>query len=143
MIDVFGLFKRKDETIVQLLTEIDRVARTVPAGIQQVSTPIFARLTQEVKTKWIGENIATYKALIQQGQSHEAFIYNFVVNAAGDKLESGDFHIYRGVLNYNGGLYKQLFEHCINTMVSAGVYTKEWASENLRDPVYEGIKDVG
>jgi len=140
---MFGLFSRKDELIIQLLAKLEEAKRAAPTEARQVSDPLFDQLAGTIKTKWASEHIANYRNKIQDGESHEAFIYNFIVHATGDKLESGRYHLYRGILSPEGRLYQQLFEHAINTMVSAGGYTKEWADNNLRAPVYKGIKEFG
>lgn len=141
---MFSFFKRKHEIVVRdLLESIELCKRSTPEAIRQVSDSLFDSLSGAVKSQWTSEHIANYKAQIQAGESHEAFIYNFIVHTCGDKLESGRYHIYRGVLNSEGHLYLQLFEHAITTMIEKGEYTKEWADENLRHLVLNGIKEMG
>ncbi|MEW6325159.1 MAG: hypothetical protein AB1515_07205 [Nitrospirota bacterium] len=115
----------------------------MPTEVKQVADPLFASLSRSVKSEWKNEHVTHYKTEIRNGERHEAFIYNFIVHACGDRLESGRYHIYRGVLNFEGDLYRQLFEHSINTMISSGEYSKEWADEHLRFSVYKGIKEAG
>jgi hypothetical protein len=140
---MFSFFKRKDEIVLDLLERINRCKQSVPEAVRQISDPLFNSLFGAVKSKWTNEHIANYKAQIQAGESHEAFIYNFVVHTCGDRLESGRYHIYRGILSFEGQLCQQLFEHAITAMIEKGEYTKEWADENLRRPVLMGIKEMG
>lgn len=140
---MFSFFKRKDETVRVLLERIVICKISTPDEIRQLSDPLFDTLSDAVKFKWTREHIANYKAQIQAGESHEAFIYNFITHACADKLETGRYHVYRGVLNMEGHLYLQLFEHAISTMIEKGGYTKEWADENLRRPVLSAIKELG
>lgn len=140
---MFSFFKRKEQIVVDLLERIERCKQSAPEAVRQISDPLFDTLSDVVKSKWTSEHIANYKAQIQAGESHEAFIYNFVVHACGDRLESGRYHVYRGVLGIEGQLYRQLFEHAITAMIEKGEYTKEWADENLRRPVLKGIKEMG
>lgn len=140
---MFNFFKRKDETVRILLERIAGCKLSAPEEVRHLSDPLFDSLFDAVKSKWTTEHIANYKAQIQAGESHEAFIYNFIVHSCADKLESGRCHVYRGVLNMEGRLYLQIFEHAISTMIEKGGYTKEWADENLRHPVLNGIKEVG
>ena len=81
--------------------------------------------------------------MAREGFSPESFICNYVVHRTADQLESGSLHIYRGVLSTEGTSVKAVFEHAINFMTARGEYTREWADENLRKPVYDGIKRVG
>lgn len=140
---MFSFFKRKDGIVRDLLERIERCKQSAPEAVQQISDPLFDSLSSAVKSQWTSEHIATYKAQIQAGESHEAFIYNFIIHACGDRLESGICHVYHGVLNSEGHLYLQLFEHAITAMIGRGEYTKEWADENLRRPVLNGIKEMG
>ena len=140
---MFNFFKRKDETVDVLIERIEQCKKSAPEEVRHISDPLFDSLSGTVKSQWTSEHIANYKAQIQAGESHEAFIYNFIIHACGDRLESGRYHVYRGVLNSEGHLYLQLFEHAITTMIEKGEYTKEWANENLRGPVLKGIKEMG
>lgn len=140
---MFSFFKRKDEIVSVLLERIAGCKLSILEEVRHLSDPLFDSLSDAVKSKWTNEHIANYKGQIQAGESHEAFIYNFIVHACADRLESGRYHVYRGVLNMEGHLYLQLFEHAISSMIEKGEYTKEWADENLRRPVLMGIKEVG
>ena len=140
---MFGLFKKKDETILKLLETINRCKVGVPDELQIVSNPLFDTLSGSVKHRWKKRDIANYKSMIQLGESPEAFIYNFIVHRCADRLESGSYHVYRGVLSGIGQLYLRLFEHAISIMVAKGEYTQQWADDNLRYPVQKEIKEVG
>jgi hypothetical protein len=115
----------------------------VPSELAHLSGPLFDLLRNTVTTKWKQEHIDNYTAQLRAGESHEAFIYNFIVQVVADKLESGQYHVYRGVLAMEGHQYKALFEYAIDTMIAFGTYTKEWADSNLRAAVYKGIKEMG
>ncbi len=140
---MFNLFKRKDAVIESLISTIDSCKTIAPSDVQEVSDSLFDSLARAVRSKWTNEHRANYRDQIQAGESPEAFIYNFIIHACGDKLESGDYHIYLGVLNYEGDLYRQLLEHSIATMVSRGEYTKAWATKNLYNPIINGIREIG
>lgn len=140
---MFSFFKRKDKIIGDLLEKIESCKQASPEAVRQISNPMFDSLASAVKSQWTNEHIANYKAQIQTGESHEAFIYNFIVHTCGDRLESGTHHVYRGILNSEGHHYLRLFEHAIAAMIDKGEYTNEWADENLRRPVFNGIKEMG
>lgn len=140
---MFGFLKKKSAEMSVLLERIELAQRAVPDELMHLSGPLLENLAATVKSKWKQEHIDNYVAQVRAGESHEAFISNFLVHAVADKLESGRYHVYRGVLGMEGTQYKALFEHAINTMVARGGYTKEWADENLRKTVYKGIKEMG
>jgi|CXWL01.1.fsa_nt_gi hypothetical protein len=140
---MFGFLKKKSAEVSVLLERIELAQQVVPDELKHLSAPLLESLSSTVNTKWEQEHIDNYVAQVRAGESHEAFIYNFLVHSVADKLESGHYHVYRGVLALEGMQYKALFEHVINTMVARGGYTQEWADENLRKVVYKGIKEIG
>lgn len=140
---MFSFFKKKDETVGILLQRIEQCKQSAPVWSKNISDPLFDSLSAAVKSQWTSEHINNYKSQIQAGESHEAFIYNFIIQSCGDILESGSYHIYRGVLSSEGKLYLQLFEHAISTTIERSEYKSEWANENLRRPVLNGIKEMG
>jgi len=139
---MFGFPKKKFNEVTELLDRIEVVRRGVPGELIHLSGPLLDLLLETVK-KWKQNHVDDYAAQVRGGESHEAFIYNYLVHATADKLESGHYHVYRGVLGMEGMQYKSLFEHEINTMVARGGYTKEWADKNLRETVSKGIKEIG
>lgn len=140
---MLGLFKRKDPAVDDLLERIAQCKAAVPTETHMVADPLFDTLAKVVSREWKKEHLENYKTEVAAGGKPEVFIFNYIVHVCGDRLESGRYHIYRGVLNMQGKLYQQLFEYSIATMISAGEYTKEWANENLRNPVYKGVQEVG
>jgi hypothetical protein len=140
---MLGIFKRRDPAVDDLLAKIAQCKAAVPSEAQMVADRLFDILAKVVSREWKKEHLENYKAEVRAGGKPEAFIFNYIVQICGDRLESGRYHVYRGVLNMEGKLYQQLFEHSIATMIAAGEYTKDWADENLRKPVYKGVREVG
>ena len=140
---MFGFLKKKSAEVSVLLERIELAQRAMPDELRHLSGPLLKNLSATVRSKWTREHIDNYVAQARAGESHEAFICNFLVHAVADILESGRYHVYRGVLGIEGTQYRALFEHAISTMVARGGYTKEWADENLRKAVYKGIKEAG
>lgn len=140
---MLSFLRKKPPEIQELLTRVDAAIRRMPENVAPLGRPLLEKLAGTIKKQWTAEHEKNYAEQIRQGETHEAFIYNFIVHAVGDQLESGQHHIYRGVLGPVGITYKQLFEHAINTMVEMEGYTQEWANENLRATVYKTIKEVG
>lgn len=140
---MFGFFRKQSKEMSDLFERIEMARRAVPRELAHLSEPLLDLLAITIKKKWKQEHINNYAEQIHSGESHEAFIYNYLIHDVGDKLESGHYHVYRGVLGLEGMQYKSLFEHAIDTMVTRSGYTKKWADMNLRAPVYKGIKEMG
>src|SRR3990167_3447766 len=140
---MFGFFKKQPKEIRDLLERIDVAKQKFPEDVAYLLNPFLDLLKKTIKSDWKQEHIKNYIEQIRAGETHEGFIYNAIVHSTADKLESGQHHIYRGVLGPEGHKYKLIFEHAINTIIDSGAYTKEWADENLRAAVYKGIKDIG
>jgi hypothetical protein len=139
----FGLIKKKAVAIEVLLAKIDECKGMVPEDTKHLAGRMFDALSNAVRNQWTKEHIKNFEGQIAQGETHEAFIYNYVVHTCGNILESGKVHVYRGVLNDEGRQYLELFNHAITRMISLGGYTKDWADANLRAPVLKGISEMG
>ena len=140
---MFGLFKKKTGAIEVLLAKIDECKGLAPENTKNLAGNMFDALSNAVRNQWTKEHIKNYEGQIAQGETHEAFIYNYVVHTCGNILESGKVHVYRGVLNDEGRQYLELFNHAINRMISLGGYSKDWAEANLHAPVMKGISEMG
>lgn len=140
---MLSFFRKKPLEIQDLLASMNRVIENLPEDLLPLGTQLLQKLSNEVKHQWKAKDEQNYADLIKNGETHDAFIYNFLVHSTGDQLESGQHHTYRGMLSIRGKQYKRLFEHSINTMVESGEYTQDWANVNLRNPVNEGIKSAG
>ena len=82
--------------------------------------------------------------LIQGGASPREWIYSVIGNIAGDHVESGRYHVYRGLLNPVGpgeDLLK-IFDLSVNELVQMGAIDKEYADQQ-KAGIRENIKKVG
>lgn len=140
---MFGFLRRRSAEIGVLLERVDLAEQQVPDSLRSLASFFFDELRSAIKSEWKPEHDQNYVAEIRRGETHEAFIYNFLVHSTANRLESGRYHAYRGVLGAEGTQLKALFEYAINTMIERGGYTKEWADDNLRRAVYKSIKEVG
>jgi hypothetical protein len=75
-----------------------------------------------------------FKSIIQKGASPHQWIYSTIANVSGDLVESGHYHIYRGVLNPIGpgeDLLK-LFDSAVDELVKIGSVEAKYANEQKR-----------
>jgi hypothetical protein len=62
-------------------------------------------------------NSSQFTDLIRNGTNPRVWVLSSFVNLAGDSLESGVFHLYRGVLNDEGKEYLKSFNYLIDELV--------------------------
>lgn len=139
----FRFAKKLNPVVDGLLSKIDELKKNAPDSLYDIAPPLFDSLTNAVKTKWTPVNIEEYTENIKNGESHEGFICNYLVHVCGDRLESGNYHVYRGVLSEEGKSYAQQLNYAIGVMVKKGEDTEAWAQENLRGPIMRGVSNAG
>ena len=101
-------------------------------------------IVREYVEKGLDANKDQFSELIQKGGSVRKYIYTVIVNVSGDLAESGQYHIYRGVLNPMGpgeNLLK-IFDSAMDELVKLGETNKEHA-EAQKKAIRENIKSVG
>lgn len=76
------------------------------------------------------------------GSRVEGFILAAVSNASGDYAESGEFHMYRGVLSPKGEKYLKLFLFCIRRLHEIGEIEEEYRNQQI-EQIYKNISSVG
>jgi len=81
---------------------------------------------------------------IQQGASPRHWVYRTIANIAGDLVESGNYHIYRGVINpmEPGEELVEIFDMAVDKLVEMRVLDTEQAKKE-KGALRENIKSVG
>jgi len=81
---------------------------------------------------------------IRQGASPCHWVYRTIANVAGDLVESGNYHIYRGVLNplEPGEELVEIFDMAVDKLVEMKVLHPEQAKKE-KGTLRENIKSVG
>ena len=101
-------------------------------------------LVREQIEKGINENTKQFLEVVQKWRSVRKYVYSMIANISGDMVESGQYHIYRGVLNPMGpgqNLLK-IFDSAMDELVKLGDTDKENA-EKQKKAIRENIKGVG
>ena len=76
-----------------------------------------------------------YKNIVSQVKDRESarqLIYFAIVNIAGEYIESGYYHIYRGVLNPLGDDFLSLFDMSVKRLLEVGAITAKEAEEQTQ-----------
>jgi bifunctional DNA-binding transcriptional regulator/antitoxin component of YhaV-PrlF toxin-antitoxin module len=83
-------------------------------------------------------------AKLRAGISPTHFIYTAIANIAGDHAESGNYHIYRGVINpmSPGNDFTSLFNMAIDRLQQSGAISEKEAEEQ-KTGLRNNIKTVG
>ena len=81
--------------------------------------------------------------IIKQGETPRQWMYSTISNIAGDLVESGNYHIYRGVINPmgTGNELLKIFNKAIDKLVEMKVLDSERA-EKEKGALQENIKSV-
>lgn len=85
-----------------------------------------------------------FTSMIGPEMSARQWVLAACCNVAGDILESGEFHVYRGMLDPMGpgpGLLK-IFDKTVNALVSMGAATEEFADKQ-RMQLRKNLQSVG
>lgn len=80
--------------------------------------------------------------LVKQGVSPRVQVYNAMANLVGDMVESGHYHVYRGVLNIDGENLLRLFDFAIDSLVAIDSIDSIHANEQ-KAALRKNIQDVG
>ena len=81
---------------------------------------------------------------VNKGKTPREWIYSSIANISGDLLESGQYHLYRGVINPVGpgsGLRK-IFDYSIDELVKIEIITQEKADEE-KNALGKNILEAG
>lgn len=81
-------------------------------------------------------------ALVKQGVSPQAQVYNAITNLAGDLVESGNYHVYRGVLSPVGEDLLRLFDTATDGLAHIGAIDADHAKKQ-KAGIRKNIKSVG
>ena len=79
---------------------------------------------------------------LQNNKSKYPLLYGMIANIAGDLVESGEYHIYRGYLNEEGANLLKLFNDSIDRLTELKAIEKDYANEQKK-AIHENIRHAG
>lgn len=80
--------------------------------------------------------------MLKDNISPKRTAYSWINNVSGDMLESGQYHIYRGVLNQTGNDLLRIFDISTDKLVEVGDMDKDKAKEHKQN-IRSCINSVG
>lgn len=73
------------------------------------------------------------KIINEQNISPRRTACSWINNVAGDSLEGGQYHVYRGVLNFVGEAYLKIYDKSTDILLEVGEMSKESAEQHKQD----------
>jgi hypothetical protein len=80
--------------------------------------------------------------LVKQGVSPRVQVYNAMSNLVGDMVESGHYHVYRGMLDSDGENLLRLFDFAMDSLVATGSIDSTYANKQ-KAALRKSIQHVG
>ncbi len=100
------------------------------------------RVVRNIIEQAVWDNLFTVIDRINTGLSVHWAVYSMLANTAGDLLESGHYHIWRGELNPMGNDLLQLFDAAVDEGVRLGAIDKDQA-QTQKSALRMSIAEVG
>jgi len=126
-----------------LSKEIKAVLSILDELYYEFDTYLSFKMVKKQAEKMVLANKGKLKEIIIKSNiSPKRTAYSWINNVSGDMLESGEYHIYRGMLNQTGDELLKIFDISTDELVKLGDMDKEKAykqKENIR----ENIKSIG
>lgn len=129
-----NLFLDKEiKAVLQILHEIEHeFENNLSFGIvREQAERIILKNKDKIKQIMVKENISPRRTA-----------YSWINNVSGDMLESGQYHVYRGVLNIAGNELLKIFDISTDKLVEVGDMDKNHA-EKQKTNIRSSIKSVG
>ncbi len=117
-------------------------------GILEEASQKFGTGGFDLETAHIEKSILSHTEqfmdVVRKGRSVRKYVYSMITNTSGDMVESGQYHIYRGVLNPMGPGEDLLniFDLAMDELVRLGDTDDENAKKE-KEAIRENIKKVG
>jgi hypothetical protein len=123
--------------------EVQIVLKLLDEAELSVNSPAFSLIKKHIKTG-ISKFPDKIVENLKESQSPQQIVYLMIANTAGDQLETGIYHMYRGVLNPldSGPELLRIYNFAIDELVRIGYMSEKEAEEN-RSGLHENIRNVG
>ena len=102
------------------------------------------RIVREQVERLIFKNPKVFVDVIKKGTPPRQWVLGTVSNFAGDHVESGEYHVHRGLLDPlgPGNDFLKIYDATADELVRMGVLEAEFA-ERQKAGVRDNIRDVG
>lgn len=119
---------------MDILDEADFYFKPLGNAFSHVRHPIEAGIKKQPR--------ALAKLIRDSGKHPRIWVYSMICNISGDYAESGQYHIYRGVLKPFGEKFLEIHDEAMDELIKLKEITGEVAAEQ-KSKLREGIASVG
>jgi hypothetical protein len=124
-------------------TRVSQSGITIPSADTWHDSEAFQIVRKEIE-KIILAHPDEFARMVQDGTSPREWVWAAISNIAGNHVESGEYHIYRGFLNPLGpGQYlMKLYDTALDELTRMGAMQLDHATEE-KSALRKNIRDVG
>ena len=119
--------------------------RTVLSVLDELSLEFNSDAFQTIRRQIEDAMLRDSKKVVNQvkeGASPKELVYYAIANFAGDYIESGEYHVYRGILNPTGEDFLRIFDRAVDKLVKIGSVNIEDGKEQ-KAGIRKNIRSVG
>ncbi len=128
---------------INMTDEIQSILNALKEIDKKINSSAFHLIVKQIKGA-ISELPDKIVSMVKESESIHQTVYIMIANVAGDEVESGKHHMYRGVLDPlgDGNELLKIYNFALDELVKLGYVSKNVAKEN-KSAIQENIKDVG
>jgi len=126
---------------------LDRETKAILEALEGM-TAVFGRLLffedvrKQAEKVILGNKTKIREIMLANNISPKRAAYTWVNNVAGDMLESGQYHVYRGVLNQMGNDLLNIFDETTDELCRMGEFDEAFAAQQ-KGMIMQSIASVG
>jgi hypothetical protein len=123
--------------------EIKAAIGTLDEAKISLNNPAYSIVRAEID-KVLNRHASELKNIIANGTPPRQWAYSAIANVAGDLLESGQFHLYRGVLNPvgHGQDLLKLYDTALDELVKMGAMSSS-STDTEKKALRNNLKSIG
>lgn len=98
---------------------------------EKCSSPVWDKIEEKLMSQAEDDIESITETIKDKGGTPEEFIRGMIYNLCSDRVESGKYHIYRGMLNEEGQEYLKITRFILKECVAEGDCPQAWADKQL------------
>lgn len=122
--------------VMAVLDSID----TTEQGFSQLM--VFPEVKKKAKERILKHAELITKLMVKNKSSPEAVVYAWIANVSGDMLESGEYHVYRGIVDILGEQLLEIFDIATDKYAAHGEIDAVRAAKE-KEAIRQNIKMMG
>ena len=138
---MFGFLKRQPPENKLLLAELKRISENY-TGPNIFDRIVAKAAAEEISSAMKKDQSFAKDTISEGGWSARDAAYLIMSEFAASAVQSGQLHVYRGVMNDQGHAYLRLYKACIGALMKSGRYSDLEGVEALTE-LEEAISEVG